>query len=463
MVRYPQAGSIAEEENHLEAAGELSDPSSDLQALRTAAAGLASRLGWLPGTRTSEAFSTRCRRLRIAFKPLFAGVDTALTLAPTSDDLRWFRDNVQLIYAELRTVATELGPLKKLPHVRGRKGEVVPRVLALAQAYLDLTGNRFREPAFTAFFQAFQESTVLDLREISAAVPALKLILLERIAARGRCLLNDPADQSTGLGLCLRSLRDITQTSWKDVLEPLILFDAILRRDPSGSYARMDFESRNLYREKLSKIARRSDLPETEVARAALYLAEHAHVRTHQNPRSKLRQSHVGYYLMGEGRAVLAQKVGFKPDFFQSLRALLHRHPDEFFLPGIAILTFVIISGILLFLTPPDGSPGLLLLSMLILLLPSSQAAVQVMHYLVTALLPAQILPKLDFSEGVPDDCVTLVAIPTLLLNEKQVRGLIEDLEVRFLGNHDRNIHFALVSDLPDSDEPATEDSPLID
>jgi ElaB/YqjD/DUF883 family membrane-anchored ribosome-binding protein len=85
------------------------------------------------------------------------------------------------------------------------------------------------------------------------------------------------------------------------------------------------------------------------------------------------------------------------------------------------------------------------------------------MNHLVTALLPARILPKLDFSEGVPADCVTLVAIPTLLLNEKQVRGLVEDLEVRFLGNHDPNIHFALVSDLPDSDHAATEENPLID
>ena len=56
-----------------------------------------------------------------------------------------------------------------------------------------------------------------------------------------------------------------------------------------------------------------------------------------------------------------------------------------------------------------------------------------------------QILPKLDFIDGIPDDCVTLVAVPSLLLNEEQVRGLVESLEVRFLGNHDRNIHFAIV------------------
>ncbi len=104
----------------------------------------------------------------------------------------------------------------------------------------------------------------------------------------------------------------------------------------------------------------------------------------------------------------------------------------------------------------------LVLLGMLILLIPASQAAVQLMNYLITNVLPAEPLVKLDFSKGVPDDCVTMVAIPTLLLNEDQVRRLVEDLEVRFLGNHDRNLHFAIVSDLPDANRPAPEDSALV-
>jgi cyclic beta-1,2-glucan synthetase len=459
MFHNPQAESIAEAEYQPDSASELADP----EDLRSGATELAARLGWLPGVRTSRTFSRRCRKLKTALQPLFAKVEAARRLNPESDDLRWFSDNDQLIFAELRSVAAELKPLKQLPHARGRKGEVVPRVLALAQSFLDLTGNHFSETAFTTFLHAFQEGAVLNLREVWAVVPAMKLVLLERIVARCRRLLQYPTSQGNGLGICVRSLRDITQTSWRGVLEPLISFDAILRRDPAGSYARMDFESRNLYREKLSKIARRSDLSETEVAREALLLAQQALVRTYRDPRSRMRQSHIGYYLIGEGRALLCQKVAFRPGFVQSLRAKLRRHPDEFFLPGIAILTFASITGILLFLTSPSSPPELLVLSVLILLVPCSQAAVQLMNYVVSALLPAEILPKLDCSEGVPDDCVTLVAIPTLLLNEKQVRGLVEDLEVRFLGNHDRNIHFALVSDLPDSDEPASESNPLID
>jgi cyclic beta-1,2-glucan synthetase len=463
VIRHTYTESTPEEEGQQERAGEFSDLACDLTSLRGAATEFASRLGWLPGVRTSKTFSVRCRKLKSAFQPLFVSAEAAGRLNPESDDLRWFLDNDQLIYSELKSVAIELKPLKQLPHARGRKDEIVPRVLALAQAFLDLTGNRFRDTEFTAFFQAFQESAVLELREVSAAVPAMKLVLLERIAARCRCLIRDPAGPSNGLGVCVRSLRDITHTSWKDVLEPLILFDAILRCDPAGAYPAMDFETRTLYREKLSKIARRSDLAEMDVARQALELAQQALLGTYIDARSKLRQSHIGYYLIGEGRPLLCQKVGFKPDLLQSLRTQLRRHPDEFFLTGIAILTFAIITGILLLLTPPDSPPALLLLSVLVLLVPCSQSAVQLMHYLVGALLPAEILPKIDYSEGIPDDCVTLVAIPTLLLSAKQVRGLVEDLEVRFLGNHDRNIHFALVTDLPDADEPASEANPLID
>ena len=50
-------------------------------------------------------------------------------------------------------------------------------------------------------------------------------------------------------------------------------------------------------------------------------------------------------------------------------------------------------------------------------------------------------------------------------MNEKQVRKLVNDLEVRFLANRDPNLHFALLTDLPDSvSKPHEKDShPLVD
>ena len=64
-------------------------------------------------------------------------------------------------------------------------------------------------------------------------------------------------------------------------------------------------------------------------------------------------------------------------------------------------------SAIVLLLTSTNTPPIMILFAMLLLLLPSSQSAVQVMNYLTTALLRPEILPKLDFSKDVPEDCTT--------------------------------------------------------
>src|SRR5205085_9212210 len=146
--------------------------------------------------------------------------------------------------------------------------------------------------------------------------------------------------------------------------------------------------------------------------RKALALARSANERTFDDPRQAARESHIGYYLLGPGCAELCEKVGFRPSFGWRVRHFLKTHPDEFYLPGIEVLTFGIMSAIVLLLTSTFTPPGLILFSMLVLLLPCSQSAVQLMNYLTTTLLRPEILPKLDLSKGVPEDCTTLVAVP---------------------------------------------------
>ena len=49
-----------------------------------------------------------------------------------------------------------------------------------------------------------------------------------------------------------------------------------------------------------------------------------------------------------------------------------------------------------------------------LLLLPASDLAVLAVNYFVTSLLHPQVLPKMSFQKkGIPDDCRTLVVVPT--------------------------------------------------
>ncbi len=430
------------------------------QVLHEKARALQPTLHWLPNTPTSSVFAARAKALPESLTPILASA-SATPRVPISDDYRWLSDHVRLLHAEMRTLPSS--KLRKLPHVRNSRGEVVPRVLSIAEAYLQAASYEFTEPSLSAFVEDVQTAAILNLRELWALVPALKLVLLEKVAREAPALLASPNLAVPAVGACVRSLSSIGQASWKNVLEPLIMFDRILGEDPAGAYLQMEFDSRELYRTQLAKIAETSEATELEVARAALTLARQAQQSGHDNPRVALRQSHIGFYLLDRGTKALQQKVGFRHAPGSKIQSWMRDHADEFFFPAIELLTFLIFSVTALLLTPPSFSPALLLLSFLVLLLPCSQSAVQLVNYFITSVLTASILPKLDFSDGIPSDCVTLVAVPTLLLNENQVRALVEDLEVRFLGNHDPNVHFALLTDLPDSRELAREDSPLID
>ena len=432
------------------------------QTTRSAATDLAATLNWLPGRSAAESFATRCRAVIAGFQSVSEGIELAYSKAPGSEDLLWLRTNAQQLLGAARQVAADLEPLHSLPVVSD-KNQIVPRVLAIAQACLKESGDGLSKAQFTEFCLIFEETTALQYHEIGALVPALKLVVLEQIAARAGDLLKDPASNpSRRVVPYIRIFQHIAQTSWKDELESLIPFDGILREDPAGAYVAMTLESRNVYRETVARLAHRSDLSELDVAREAIKLARQARERTYADPRIATRESHVGYYLVGEGAITLSQRVGYHPSFGERFRSFLRRHPDEFLLGGIALLTLAIITVAVWLLTPVTTPAALVFLSMLILLLPGSQAAVQLMNYVATNVLPATILPKLDFSKGIPADCVTMVAIPTLLLSDEQVHTLIEDLEVRYLGNHDPNIHFAIVSDLPDAHQPAPEDNALV-
>ena len=80
---------------------------------------------------------------------------------------------------------------------------------------------------------------------------------------------------------------------------------------------------------------------------------------------------------------------------------------------------------------------------------PRRHAAIGIMNHLTSIIVPPRRIPKLDFSEGIPAECTTLVAVPCMLSSEAEVRRNVDTLEIRYLANRDPHLHFALVTDSP--------------
>ena len=275
-----------------------------------------------------------------------------------------------------------------------------------------------------------------------------------------RLLLRSRTDApESPISIHLKSLRTVAHTDWAYWMEPLILFDAALRQDPAQAYAEMDFDSREFYRKRVAFISRHSDCTECQVAKAALDLAHEAKAKPSDGQRIQLRHEHVGYYLIDKGFPQLAVRTGFHPPLMECVRTYIRGQADNFYITGIQVITIVLIAALIL-IPLPRFSLFDWFLAALALFMPVMQCAVDLVNSTITSIFDPDQLPKLDFSKGIPIEFTTVVAVPTLLINEKQVRGLVNDLEVRFIASRDPHLHFALLTDLADSvNKPHANDS----
>ncbi len=440
----------------------VEEPSHDTD-LAEQAQEWAHKLVWLPAIGESLHFQERLKVLNRRLDAVLA-VANARIHSQTSlpNDVQWLDDNARLVRSVQSELQEATHALRRVPHVRTPDQIIMPRVVATAEGLCKSIKHRYSDHSFATYMEAFQAVAPLNMGEVSLVVPALKLVLLEELTARGERALAKP-NSPQEISELISGLRDVTEAPWKELLEPLVVFERILAADPAGVYSRMDFQSRELYRRSVAHFAEHSDCSESEIAQLALDLARDSKNYRVRDSRLALRKSHVGYYLIGEGEDELRRRAGVRLPFGERLQAFLRRHPEEFYLGGIEILTLLIVIAIMSPVYNAFNTFYGRVLTILLLLLPCSQSAVEVMNYLTTALLHPRILPKLDFCEGIPDDCVTMVAVPTMLLNDKQVHRLVDDLEVRYLGNTSPNLHFALLTDLPDSAETPNHDDPLVD
>ena len=421
---------------------------------------------------SGDVFSPRIAAAQTAYRQVFDELDRRPmpTYKPDEplDPLLELRENPRLLQASLDEMFRMRKLLAQLPVVvRPREGDE-PRIVTVADTYLKAGSSLWDAEWVDWFLDEVQKADPLTLRELWAFPTAVKFLLVEEILTQARTVIADPSSHSADDAALLKarfaSILGANYANWTTMIERLVVYDAVLRRDPAGAYPKMDFDSRETYRERVAHIARHSDHTEREVAEAALRLAQRP-ADARDVPRLALRRSHVGYYLIDNGLPLLARAVEYRPPPVERIRMLVQREADYFYMGGIQVLTVVLIGVIVAALIPNYSIFGGLTVAFLLLLIPAAQGAVDLANNTVTALFKANALPKLEFLKGVPREYATLVAVPTLLLHEKQVRELIEELEVRYLANQDANIHFALISDLPDSvARPRANDTdPLVD
>ncbi|RYZ55687.1 MAG: hypothetical protein EOP49_02325 [Sphingobacteriales bacterium] len=254
------------------------------------------------------------------------------------------------------------------------------------------------------------------------------------------------------------TLRFIGSTDWRLFVESLSKVEQILKQDPAGIYPLMDFATRDTYRHRVEMLAKGSSIPETAVAEKIILLAKQG-----QSEGRKPKQGHVGYYLIDAGIRQLRQSTGIKYSIGVHLAHRLRKRPLLIYLSAVTLITAA--AGTWMFSAGAAAHHSLLFLVFLaaVCIAGAAQMAIALVNWLSTLVVYPKLLPRLDFSKGIPKEFRTLVVVPTMLSGARYIDELIEGLEIRFLANKDQHLHFALLTDFLDADkETLPEDDPLV-
>ncbi len=270
------------------------------------------------------------------------------------------------------------------------------------------------------------------------------------------------AANQVSMSNCIGSLRMLDAMDWRDFVETLSHVEQTLAEDPVGAYAAMDFATRDHYRHVLEKLAKASSYSELEIAHKALALAQAAALH-HGNgatplPENDKRTAHVGYYIIGDGLPQLEESAGVVVPLVRALQRSCREFPLLLYSGSILLLTGIVAAGFVA-LAAGGGVSGWLLYALGVFsFVGGSHLAFALVNWLAVLLVTPRPLPRLDFSKGIPGELRTLVVVPTMLLNTHNLKSLITDLEIRFLANRDKHLHFALLTDFGDA---ATESTPV--
>ncbi|MFW2372897.1 MAG: glucoamylase family protein, partial [Gammaproteobacteria bacterium] len=266
---------------------------------------------------------------------------------------------------------------------------------------------------------------------------------LSEVAAR------TAATNQISIANSVSSLRFIGTMDWRNYVESLSVVEQTLSEDPAGMYHIQDFATRDRYRHVIEDMARSSSRTELEVAHEVLVLAQKAA----EQSSTRHRSAHVGFYLIDQGRYILGPVLGCRWSLkLQCSKASQHFRLFLYLAPILLIIALATSAVIFSFggFRPADWRYWFFALTGIIGL---SALAVPFMNLLVTILLPPRALPRLDFSSGIPFKHRTMVVVPTLLSKPQDIDDLLEALEIRYLGNRDENLFFALLTDFPDAPE----------
>ncbi len=381
----------------------------------------------------------------------------------------WMLDNFYIVEQTFHQIEEDLPKsyYDQLPKLNTTTLKRYPRIFALAWELVVYSQGQLDLAQVATFVQEYQQVTPFTVGELWALPTMLRIGTVGYLA--GAVAVISGIDGLEGLmtqpilpippalpneaivANCFLSLRLLSATDWKGFFELTSRIEQILRDDPVGIYASMDFDTRNRYRSVVEELARNSSQNEETVAQTAIEFARKAQDKPQASRQNPDRKAHVGYYLVDAGLSEVESSIGYRPRLKARLRRWAITHPTTTYLGSISILSLLIVVGLLSYTLVSSGSAAQLIITGLLGSGLALDASINLVHWIITHQIPPRTLPRMDYSKGIPIGHRTMIVIPTLLASISELNSLLQELELHFLRNLDPQLTFALLTDFTDA------------
>ena len=263
----------------------------------------------------------------------------------------------------------------------------------------------------------------------------------------------------------ISSLRFIAAMDWRNFVEAFSAVEQILKQDPAGEYALQDFATRDKYRHAIEDIARLSTQKkakqnnnhcaqyEIKAVQIAIDLANGFATAPSNQLGIRHRQAHIGYYLIDEGIYLLKNSLNCHGSVIFKFKRFCQPFRLSLYAGAILLLTVLLTLAVYVFLNQINVTGWFAWVFGALTFFASAGLAVASVNIIITQTVYPRSLPRLDFSKGIPEPHRTIVVVPTLIGSIEEIDHLLEALEIRYLGNQDANLFFALLTDFRDASQ----------
>lgn len=165
-------------------------------------------------------------------------------------------------------------------------------------------------------------------------------ILEEEISKQGLNLQDvikkehfDVALKKVAIGNAIRSIHAIQRMNFAEVFENINGVEEILKGDPSKIYEKMDYKTKEYYRNAIKDIADKTKISEIYIANKVIQLAKSGETGS--------KNGHVGYYLISDGIKELYESLGIKKSSLKDK----YKIKTNLYIYGILILSLILLFG----------------------------------------------------------------------------------------------------------------------